>query len=819
MVVVGSSRMRPGLSHGIGLAIERDARNNCVVSRVLPGGAAAFSGQVHKGDIIMKIDNYPTANMSEDDVPQWFLGEAGTVVELTLQTGSYSGRPRNVRLVRQPISMLSHAEEDQGPELAGIGAVLASDVNGNLVVSRLVYGGAAAFTKPNDLFGEDRLKKQDQIVAIDGRDVRGLQPVDVRPLLLGPIGSNVALMVKRAKYDVPVEIVLRRRADSMQTQFVPMESSNAYPVIQEVPAARRPSPRASRVLARSSLSPRRLSPSPGRDMQSPRATRNSRKTPITTTTTVQAPAPAPLKVGVGLVLKERSDGCHVIKRLKPGQAAEHCGQIEEGDRLTHVDSLDIERGVASAFLADLIAGPQGSVVNLTFEKHDGSRVSINLLRGNAEYIAEVLRQEKAAQRASPRALPGQQSVQYHPPALDEHSSAKGRIPAMSGRGRSTTPTRGPGLGEDPVVQAVGVSLSLDEDYDALVTSPERLQAFNIHFKTDVAAAVGASVGRIQLVGLQRSEGIIVDLNIFPDAADDRTPKQLAAELAAQVADPRSLLRNSASTRRVNRADVHVGHVAPPPHAAVVKTSNDAVPSMQRQSPPTRAPPPPEMNGGSPEGAGVGLVLREVEGQHIVRRVVPQSAADRCGVIHVGDVLLSVDGRTVRGSQVQGLIPGAHGSTVNLHFRRHGGGRNGEGLRQQEYKVALVRGFPASPRAHPAPELLSSPRSPRQPGVSKRAASPQPGSPRLVRGHAPPSPRRPASPTLLMHKLEQRGAHLPRAPPGATGVGPMPKMNNDINITGGMPSAPRPTDAAEPDPDAGPGAPQSFGGRQVCPLAD
>ena len=50
------------------------------------------------------------------------------------------------------------------------------------------------------------------------------------------------------------------------------------------------------------------------------------------------------QVGVGLVLKERSDGCHIVKRLKPGQAAAHCGQIEAGDLLTHVDSLDIARG-------------------------------------------------------------------------------------------------------------------------------------------------------------------------------------------------------------------------------------------------------------------------------------------------------------------------------------------------------------------------------------------------------------------------------------------------------------------------------------------
>ncbi len=46
MVVPGGARLRDGLSHGVGIAIGRDAQNRCVVTRVLPGGAAAFSGQV-----------------------------------------------------------------------------------------------------------------------------------------------------------------------------------------------------------------------------------------------------------------------------------------------------------------------------------------------------------------------------------------------------------------------------------------------------------------------------------------------------------------------------------------------------------------------------------------------------------------------------------------------------------------------------------------------------------------------------------------------------------------------------------------------------
>ena len=526
--------------------------------------------QVHKGDVVVDIDDAPTSQMSESEVPAWFLGDAGTVVTLGLMSGGNTlmpGNRRTVRLVRQPVSMVGRADppwtspggpgaaakptappghvENGAGEMAGIGAVLATDTSNppNLVVSRLVYGGAAAFTKPSDLFGEDRLKKGDQIVAIDGRDVRGMQPVDVRPLLLGPVGSNVALMVKRAKYDRPVEIVLRRRAESMQTQFVPLEPSNSNVMaMQAAPAPSAPPP----PRPPQNVPPVREQPRP------PPQPEYAKRAPMPTQTVVHAPAPPPTKVGVGLVLRERSDGCHSVKRLKPGQAADHCGQIEPGDLLTHVDSLDIARGVASQFLADLIAGPQGSVVNLTFEKPDGSRVSINLLRGNADYIADVLRHENEG-GAPPPPDPYSRAVEMYPPPRKQEMTSPPPVMPL----------------EAMLAQSVGVSIALDEDYDSLVTSPERLQNFNVTFRQDVANAIRANPNRVQLVGLQRSTGIVVDLNIFPDYDDERSPQRLAAELAAQVADPRSLLRNAPSTRRVTKADVHVGHVSPPPNAAVM----------------------------------------------------------------------------------------------------------------------------------------------------------------------------------------------------------------------------------------------------------
>jgi C-terminal processing protease CtpA/Prc len=71
----------------------------------------------------------------------------------------YQGVDRLVKLTRQPLERVG----GYIGEVGGIGAVLAQDANGNLVVSRLIYGGAAAQIKPSDFFGEDRLKRYDKV--------------------------------------------------------------------------------------------------------------------------------------------------------------------------------------------------------------------------------------------------------------------------------------------------------------------------------------------------------------------------------------------------------------------------------------------------------------------------------------------------------------------------------------------------------------------------------------------------------------------------------------------------------------------------------
>ena len=50
-----------------------------VVKKVLPGGAAGLSCQIHPGDIIVDIDNHPTTGAPEHQIAQWVLGEAGAL--------------------------------------------------------------------------------------------------------------------------------------------------------------------------------------------------------------------------------------------------------------------------------------------------------------------------------------------------------------------------------------------------------------------------------------------------------------------------------------------------------------------------------------------------------------------------------------------------------------------------------------------------------------------------------------------------------------------------------------------------------------------
>ena len=63
-----------------------------VVKKVLPGGAAGLSCQIHPGDIIVDIDNHPTTGVPEHQIAQWVLGEAGALRTTTLRSKKCKSR-------------------------------------------------------------------------------------------------------------------------------------------------------------------------------------------------------------------------------------------------------------------------------------------------------------------------------------------------------------------------------------------------------------------------------------------------------------------------------------------------------------------------------------------------------------------------------------------------------------------------------------------------------------------------------------------------------------------------------------------------------
>ena len=89
--------------------------------------------------------------------------------------------------------------------------------------------------------------------------------------------------------------------------------------------------------------------------------------------------------GVGIVLEFNSDDLPIVQNLLPGKAAHACGKISIGDRLTRVGSQSTENKSFNQ-IRDLIVGPIGSRVSLSFRGVCEEYVCENLLRGPLEAL-------------------------------------------------------------------------------------------------------------------------------------------------------------------------------------------------------------------------------------------------------------------------------------------------------------------------------------------------------------------------------------------------------------------------------------------------
>lgn len=75
----------------------------------------------------------------------------------------------------------------------------------------------------------------------------------------------------------------------------------------------------------------------------------------------------PRRAGVGLVLEARGRGPSFVAELAPGGSADRSGRLRVGDQLLRVDGQIIQ-GLTPADLSQIISGPEGTSVRLTFRR-------------------------------------------------------------------------------------------------------------------------------------------------------------------------------------------------------------------------------------------------------------------------------------------------------------------------------------------------------------------------------------------------------------------------------------------------------------------
>jgi hypothetical protein len=111
--------------------------------------------------------------------------------------------------------------------------------------------------------------------------------------------------------------------------------------------------------------------------------------------------------------------------------------------------------------------------------------------------------------------------------------------------------------EARMAEALGVTLTIDDDYETMVGSTEEgMKRYSKELCLDLAAALYTSEDRFVVCGLSRGS-IVVFLNIVADkdGVDLRPPKALAMLLKDQAADRNSLIRFASTTKGVRDVEI------------------------------------------------------------------------------------------------------------------------------------------------------------------------------------------------------------------------------------------------------------------------
>lgn len=192
---------------GVGITVTKNAQNNLVIDKVLPGGGAEKAG-IKPGWVMLAIDGQAIRNMSGDQVRAALAGEPGSIVKVTFDTPTelidalierkalsagpaVNPAPINPAPVNPGPVPPGPVVNNNGP--AGIGILIKKNNDDDLVIDQVVPGGGAA---------KAGIKPGWVLVAIEGKDVENMSMDQIRQALGGQAGTTV-----KVTFDTPTEII------------------------------------------------------------------------------------------------------------------------------------------------------------------------------------------------------------------------------------------------------------------------------------------------------------------------------------------------------------------------------------------------------------------------------------------------------------------------------------------------------------------------------------------------------------------------------------------------------------------------------------
>jgi len=606
-------------------------------------------------------------------------------------------------------------------DIVGIGIGLALDNHNNLCISSLLPGSPA--------LRSGLLEEGDILRMVDAKDVRGMTPEAVRPLILGRSGTFVTVSVQRGNTQIVARMARARPAQNA-SRYIPKAGSSDAPKADKNTYSAVYSQMTAERQETGGTADRREQP---RDQPREQPYAQTRKQPAPEAN--KAPPPDQELCGVGIVLAQNSEGELLVLSMNEGGPAARSNLIKKNDVLYVIDNVDVyKRNIDQ--VRPLILGIPGSTLVMGFQRPGMRRpINVRLRRGNIK--TDLKQIPNPSPRPSPSATPGGGATPKQSPSQTPNatrpSSPKPQRPPKENNLVSAPPKSTAAAGEenkygpDGPVCGLGIVLvptpfgslcvaSITEGGPAARSGRvlrgdfvETIDGISVQDKSinDVRPLILGRAGTTVTLGLRReSEDSVIYVRVM------REPVRLGEVLVPgmRVKDAQELENQ--------KFDEPPKHASPPG----ARAHHEPAPMERKQAPP---PPPPQSAHGNfkpanqqrdgrstvgqsyspatpnkneaPKMCGVGVVLVQVSGGAVcVKSVNKGGPAYNSGKIQRGDVLFAIDGQKVLGWDVESVKPlilGPQGSTIVMSFYRVGN----QVVGKRSFDVAMTR-TPVDPNA-------------------------------------------------------------------------------------------------------------------------